>query len=188
MVEYKEKSTVEEQTPFESGKRTSATESASLEEERERLLAAGKSTAMEQKTILARNMTRVARALQRTARNLDEQEEKTTARYFDLAADRIDRFSENLEKKDLETLLADSQNFARRHPVVVFSGAMAAGLIFSRVMKSSATRRRSPAGVSGQKTGFQPETRVESMGLGETEKRQSRPYGAVEPGDYASQT
>jgi hypothetical protein len=163
-------------------------EYASLQEERERLMAAGKSTAMEQKTILARSMDRVARALYRTARNLDEQQDRSTARYFDIAADKIGSLSSSLEKRDIETLFTDSQNFARNHPAVVFGGAVAAGLVLSRFMTSSTARRQQRAGISRPGAAFQPETKVESMGVSEAEKRQSRPYGAVEPGDYASET
>jgi hypothetical protein len=189
MVAYTEKTRIEDQPIY--GTRVpprGAEESASMQEERDRLMAAGKSTAMEQKTVLARSMDRVARALHRTARNLDEQQDRATARYFDIAADKIGDLSSNLEKRDLETLLSDSQNFARKHPAMVFGGAVAAGLVLSRLMTSSAARRQQRAGISRQGGAFQAETKVESMGVSEAEKRQSRPYGAVEPGDYASKT
>jgi hypothetical protein len=165
----------------------------SLQEERGRLLDAGKETAREQQTILARGMDRVARALSRTARNLEEEQDKATARYFDIAAEKIGNLSSELENKDMETLFTDSKNFARSHPALVFGGALTAGLVLSRFMKSSGERSRHAGprwqeAASRPETGFEPETKVEVLEAQEADKRKSRPYGAVTPGEYSKST
>jgi hypothetical protein len=169
-----------------------------FEQERERLTETGKSSAMEQKALLARGMDRVAKALHRTARDLQDENDPSTARYFDMAAEKIGHLSSSLEKRDLETLLAESRNYARKHPVIVFGGAMAAGLVASRFLKSSAGRRQQGWSQSRETapeyaTGSQPgtagsDTKVENLGFEDVGKGKSRPYGSVKPGKYGAET
>lgn len=168
---------------------------ASLQQEGERLMETGRSSATEQKNLLARGMNRISIALRRTAGNLREENDASTARYFDMAAEKVGYVSSSLENKDLDALLADSREFARRHPVMVFGGAVVVGLAASRLMKSSAIRKEpawkretAPEFPGRMETEGEPgtETRTESLSIEEVEKRKSRPYGKVKPGEYGS--
>lgn len=104
-----------------------------------------RAAAREQKSVAARAIGRVAGALHQTAGNLERERDSSTARYFHQAADGMERFSATLEEQDLDNLLLQSQEYARRHPAAVFCGAMAAGFALSRFLKSS-TPSRTAAG------------------------------------------
>jgi hypothetical protein len=100
------------------------------------------SLAEEQKGVLAEELESVVGALRATARNLDEQHQRSAARYTEWAAERLGDVSRSLREKDLGGVLNDAENFARRQPGVFFGGAVAAGFLLSRFLKSSAGRQR----------------------------------------------
>jgi hypothetical protein len=54
------------------------------------------------------------------------------------AADQIDSFSRSLREKDVNELLDDAQQLARRQPALFIGGAFVLGLIGARFFKSSA--------------------------------------------------
>lgn len=79
----------------------------------------------------------VAQAVRQTTQNLREQQHDTVAQYVERAADQIERFSERLKNKDVNELLDDAQQLARRQPAVFIGGAFALGLVGARFLKSS---------------------------------------------------
>lgn len=63
-----------------------------------------------------------------------------TGRLVSTLADRIESFGQSLEGKDLDTLISDVEQFARRNPAAFLGGAVAVGFLASRFLKSSASR------------------------------------------------
>lgn len=97
-----------------------------------------RSAAEEQKERAAEGLDGVAKALHEAARNLGENQ--TTARYADMAADQVERVSQMLRNKDWGALIDNAEDFARRNPAVFVGGAMAAGFMLARFMKSGRSR------------------------------------------------
>lgn len=60
--------------------------------------------------------------------------------YASKAAEQIDRLSQYLRDRDLNTFFRDSETFARRHPDVFLGGTFLAGLLLARFLKSSGDR------------------------------------------------
>ena len=79
----------------------------------------------------------VAQALRATGEELRNQEQGNFARYADRAAEQLDSISTHLQNGDVGTLLRDVESFARREPAIFMSGALAAGLLLARFLKSS---------------------------------------------------
>lgn len=63
------------------------------------------------------------------------------ANLAELGADMIDRVGNYVETTDLSTMVADAERFGRRQPWVVATAGLAAGLLASRLIKSTAARR-----------------------------------------------
>ncbi len=120
-----------------------------------------------------------ANALRAAARQLDEQEQGGAGRYMEWAAEGIERFSHSLREQDLDSLLHQTEDFARRQPAVLVGGAVALGFLASRFLKSSAERRRGAGGYggrSGSSYGRRPEYGAEPS------------YGAATTPGYAPST
>lgn len=63
-----------------------------------------------------------------------------TGRVVSTLADRIESFGHSLEGKDLDDLVSDVEQFARRNPAAFLGGALAVGFLAARFIKSSASR------------------------------------------------
>jgi hypothetical protein len=79
-----------------------------------------------------------------TQRLRDEQHD-TLAGYVEKAADHIEGWSRRLREKDIDELLTDVQQFARRQPAVFIGSAFAAGIVAARFLKSSPPRTNTRA-------------------------------------------
>lgn len=100
-----------------------------------------------------------ASALRTTARQLEEQEQGMSGRYAEWAADGIDRISRSLREQDLDALVHQVEDFARRQPALFLGGAVALGFLASRFLKSSAERRGGgyERGHPGREYGAEPD-------------------------------
>ena len=63
------------------------------------------------------------------------------AKLADQAADRAERLGSYLSESDADRILGDVEDFGRRRPWVVVAGGVALGLVASRFLKASSTRR-----------------------------------------------
>jgi gas vesicle protein len=72
---------------------------------------------------------------------LREQGKDQPARLAEQAADRAERVSGYLTENDAERILGDVEDFGRRQPWVVIAGGAALGLVASRFLKASSSRR-----------------------------------------------
>ncbi|HEY9379796.1 MAG TPA: hypothetical protein VIQ01_00970, partial [Burkholderiales bacterium] len=95
-------------------------------------------------------MDSVARALRNTAEQLSNEDQSQTAQYVGFAAEQLESFGQRLREKDLDTLINDAQNIARRSPTAFFAGSVVAGFLLARFLKSSAERQADPDRYSGQ--------------------------------------
>lgn len=82
----------------------------------------------------------LGRALRQTATTLRSDNQIQTAHLIERAAEKIDDLSARLEERDLDQVLWDTQQFARRKPALFFGGAVALGFIAARFLKASNER------------------------------------------------
>jgi hypothetical protein len=86
------------------------------------------------------------RTTARTMRSVAEQlrHDPNTAMASDLAergADAIDRVGAYLQVTPIDKMLADADELGRRRPWIVVTAGLAAGVVASRLLKSTASRR-----------------------------------------------
>ena len=72
---------------------------------------------------------------------LREQGKDQPAKLADQAADRAERVSSYLTENDADRILGDVEDFGRRQPWVVIAGGVALGVVASRFLKASSSRR-----------------------------------------------
>jgi hypothetical protein len=83
----------------------------------------------------------VAQAFRTTSSELRNQDNGMIAQYADKVAVQVDRISGYLGDRDVDQLLGDAENFARRSPELFLGGAFLVGLLVGRFIKSSSERR-----------------------------------------------
>ena len=79
---------------------------------------------------------------------LREQGKDGPAKLADQAAERADKVSRYLQDSDADRILGDVEDFGRKQPWAVIAGGVALGLVASRFLKASSSRRyeqRSPS-------------------------------------------
>jgi len=79
----------------------------------------------------------MAQAVRESTQRLRNEQHDTIAGLVEKAADQIERWSRQLENKDVDQLLTDMQRVARRQPALFVGSAFAAGLVGARFLKSS---------------------------------------------------
>lgn len=72
------------------------------------------------------------------------EEAPTMARYADHVASSAERVSQRVRERNAGELLQDAQEFARQQPALVIGTAILAGVVFTRLLKS--TPRDTPTG------------------------------------------
>jgi len=92
----------------------------------------------EQQQAAAGQLQGMAKALRKTAEQLDSQDQGPMARYAERAADSLDSLGGKLRDRDIDSLAAQVQDFARQQPGVFLGGAVAAGFLVARFLKSTA--------------------------------------------------
>jgi hypothetical protein len=89
----------------------------------------------EQQQAAARSLGSMAGALRRAAG--EQANGDGPSRLAESAADGLQRLSEALRSRDLDTLVRDTENFARRQPAVFIGAAALAGFLAVRFLKST---------------------------------------------------
>lgn len=102
-----------------------------------------KSMLEDRKEMAARELGSVAEALRETSASLREQDQRMFAQYSNRVADSVERASSYLESHNLEDLIHDSEDFARRQPELFIGGAFTLGLLAARFLKASSPSRSS---------------------------------------------
>ncbi len=88
------------------------------------------------KDALTQTFTSTAEGLRRLGNSYGDQ--PNIKSYIDAAADGLDTVSDELGNQRIEDLARHAETFSRNFPVTVFAGAVAAGLVVSRILRSAA--------------------------------------------------
>jgi hypothetical protein len=83
----------------------------------------------------------VASDVRSVGEKLREEGKEQPARLADQAADRAERLGDYLRDSDADRILGDVEDFGRRQPWAVVAGGLALGLVASRFLKASSSRR-----------------------------------------------
>jgi hypothetical protein len=96
----------------------------------------------ERKDRAAEQLGSFAGSLRDAASKLEDGDGGATAlgRYAQTAADQVERVSQYLRDRDLQSFVRDAETFARRHPDVFLGGTFIAGLVLARFFKASDRR------------------------------------------------
>lgn len=113
----------------------------------------GRSMFEQQKESALGQVGNVAQAIRSTATNLQGEGQDQTARYVQMIADQLESIGGRLRDKDLDTLVQDAQNLARRSPGTFIAGSVVAGFLLARFFKSSSERRMAYGGYGDDEQG-----------------------------------
>lgn len=86
---------------------------------------------------VAESMESVANALRSSTDQMQGQETGFVGDYMNRAADKVSEISQHLRQSDVNQLMHETEDFARREPTIFLAGAFALGLIATRFLKSS---------------------------------------------------
>jgi len=90
-----------------------------------------------QKTRATDGLSLIAGAVRQSTQNLRNEQHDGLAQYVERAADQLERFSSTIRDKDLDQLLRETRQLARRQPAIFIGGSFAVGLLAARFLKSS---------------------------------------------------
>jgi hypothetical protein len=89
-----------------------------------------------QKQRAADSLSSVAQSLRSTTQNF-QTDQDGIGRYINEAADRVDNLAHYLHDRELNEIVEQVEQFARRQPVAFIGGAFALGVLGARFLKSS---------------------------------------------------
>lgn len=92
--------------------------------------------ASEQKERATSELGAVASALRDASQRLDD-ENMMSGRFIRGAAERLDEFSQRLDRRDIDGLMRETRQWARRSPAAFMGAAVAVGFLASRFLKAS---------------------------------------------------
>ena len=92
------------------------------------------------------------RAMQAAGREI-EPESPGLARTLNDVATNVDNFAETVRGRSLSDLVSSASDLAKRNPTIFLAGAIAAGFVVSRFMKSAATTETAEASEPFNKVG-----------------------------------
>jgi hypothetical protein len=108
-------------------------------------------TAETQQQLIGENLEAVAIALKASVDSLRDQGQDRMADYWRVASDGVDSLAKRLKDKPLPEMWMEAERYVREQPGFAFGGAVAAGFLLSRFLKSSSspdsTARRAPRDV-----------------------------------------
>lgn len=90
-----------------------------------------------QKERAATGLNDIAQLIRQSGSQLAQQGHPGSSHYADQIADKLSQAAGSVHEKEVEELLADTENFARARPAVFLSIAAALGFLLARFLKSS---------------------------------------------------
>lgn len=97
----------------------------------------------------------IAQAVRQTTQQLRSQDQAAIAGYIDKAADGLEQLSRRLRDKEVDELMRDARNIARRQPALFIGGSFALGILAARFIKSSQRDGASEYHQRGGETGVE---------------------------------
>ena len=117
-------------------------------------------TAATQKERLVGGLDATAHAIRQTGENV-RQQQPMVADYAEKAAVRVDGVRDYLREREIEDVVTDVQNYARRNKALFLGGTMLLGFMAARLVKSAG--RREQIGSSSSTAGMTGSTRSVDM-------------------------
>lgn len=105
-----------------------------------------KSMLEERKGQMATELDTVAQAFRETGGHLRQQNRTQVAQYSDRVAQQVERVSGYLQNQDVDAVVRDAEDFARRQPELFLGAAFGVGLLAARFFKSSSERSQQMGG------------------------------------------
>lgn len=90
------------------------------------------------KSDIADTASGLSHALREASRDLRGRSYEDTARFVDKSAEQLESFSARFRDKDADKTLSDAEEYIRERPVFAIGGALAAGFLLARFLKSGA--------------------------------------------------
>lgn len=103
-----------------------------------------------QKAAAAEQAEKVSTVLHKMADEFEEQHQPYFSDCLHELAHRSDQVSRTLRERDLQSLVEQTRDYGRRHPALFLGGAVAAGFMLSRFLRSSAEHGPHSSGRSSQ--------------------------------------
>ena len=143
-----------------------------------------------QKSKAAEGLGSVAQALRQTSDQLRDKDQGPLHQYVASAADQVERFSGYLRSKNVNEMVSEIEQFARRQPALFLGGAFMLGLLGARFLKSSSQGTGGGYGaMQGRNLGYHGgmEDRIEGSDAGGSYSTTTQ--GSLRPQDpYAGTT
>jgi hypothetical protein len=105
----------------------------------------------DQKERAAGSLESVADALRQAGQGLRDHEQAALGDYVQGAAEMVERVSDYLSRRDMDQLVREVEDMARRQPGLFVGGAFALGFLAARFLKSSRSNGRT---IAAQETSF----------------------------------
>lgn len=134
-----------------------------------------KSFVEQQRGSAARHLRSLGDALTSTARSLENEEHPSMASLMSEAAKRVETMAERLRDRDVDSLISDARRLARQQPMLFLGGAITAGFLLTRFLKSSESGRSTATERGDSAWAEQPASRLHPLSASEAT---SQPRGA----------
>lgn len=92
---------------------------------------------VDSKTRAAETLSGVASTLKSSSQQLRDEQHEGASRAIERAAEGVERFASYLQETDVDDVVEQVQEFARRQPAAFIGGAFALGFIASRFLKAT---------------------------------------------------
>ena len=106
----------------------------------------------QQRDTVADQAEGISSAFRKMADEFDNQEQPLFSSYAKSVAGCTDNVSQRLREKDLGGLVEQAQDYSRRQPALYFGGAVAAGFLLARFLRSSSERQMQQSNGPNQST------------------------------------
>ena len=150
-----------------------------------------------QKQRVSDTLDAVAQTLRDSGEGVRDQQPQI-ASVVDQAAQRVEKFSTFIRDRDVNELVSEAENFARREPLIFLGGALAVGFIAARFVKASSPQsgngqsrnggslRAGSGDGNGYNSGYGASTGYGTSAIGDTSAL-DRGLGSATPGWSANE-
>lgn len=94
-----------------------------------------------QKDMTADRLSNLSMRVRETADSLEQKLPASAAAYLGRAAERLERVTSHVTDSDMDELMAEAETFVRKRPGLCLAGAITAGFIVGRLLRSPSDGR-----------------------------------------------